>query len=196
MARVVEFRQMKHGTREDYALLGECEAVYAREQPGRIVAALERLGQGIEGYRVSRLEHSLQCATRARRDGADTELVVAALVHDLGDELAPYSHAALAAAILRPYVRPEVTWIVAQHGLFQSYYYAQHYGADRNGRERLRAHPWFEACAAFCERWDQSSFDPDYASDPLASFLPLLDEVFQRKAYDPRYLGAGSESGY
>ena len=98
---------------------------------------------------MSRLGHSLQTATRALRDGADDELIVAALIHDVGDELAPYNHSEVAAGIIRPYVRPEVTWIVEQHGLFQSYYYAHYAGRDRNAREKFRGHPWYQACKDF-----------------------------------------------
>jgi predicted HD phosphohydrolase len=183
--RTVSFRQMKEGTREDYLLLEEYERGYVSELPQRVLDSLLKLDGSFEGYQVSRLQHSLQCATRAHSDGADEELVVGALVHDIGDELSPYNHAEIAAGILRPYVRAEVTWIIEQHGLFQSYYYAHHYGGDRHGRERLRAHPWFQACADFCERWDQSSFDPDYASKPLAFFEPMLRRVLSRKPFDP-----------
>ncbi len=190
MSTTVSFRQMKDGTRADYQLLERHEREYARALPERVLAALQKLDAGLDGYPVSRLGHSLQTATRALRDGADDELVVAALLHDVGDDLAPYNHAELAAAILRPYVRPEVTWIVEQHGLFQSYYYAHHYDRDRNGRERFRGHRWFDACAAFCERWDQASFDPAYASEALERFVPLVREVFGRPAHDPRYVGA------
>lgn len=190
MSTTVSFRQMKDGTRADYQLLERHEREYARALPERVLAALQKLDAGLDGYPVSRLEHSLQTATRALRDGADDEFIVAALLHDVGDDLAPYNHAELAAAMLRPYVRPEVTWIVEQHGLFQSYYYAHHYDRDRNGRERFRGHRWFDACAAFCERWDQASFDPAYASEPLARFVPLVREIFGRPAHDPRYVGA------
>jgi predicted HD phosphohydrolase len=184
--RLVSFRQMKDGTREDYLLLEEYERAYTRALPARILAALRRLDQSLEGYPVSRLGHSLQAATRAQADGADEELVLAALVHDLGDELAPCNHAELAAAIVRPYVREEVTWIVEQHGLFQAYYYAHHTGGDRLQRERLRSHRWYEACAAFCERWDQASFDPGYPTLPLESFIPLVERIFGRKPRVPR----------
>jgi predicted HD phosphohydrolase len=113
---------------------------------------------------------------------------VAALIHDIGDELAPYNHAEFAAAIIRPYVRAEVSWIVEQHGLFQNYYYVHHLGGDRNGRDRFKDHPWYAACEAFCERWDQASFDPDYPSQPLAAFEPLVRRIFGRPAHDPRYV--------
>ncbi len=187
----MSFRRMQDGTRADYELLGEFEREFARQLPDHILAALAKLDSSFEGYRVSRLEHSLQAATRAQRDGADEELVVAALIHDVGDELAPYNHAAIAAEILRPYVRPEVTWIVEQHGLFQSYYYAHHTGGNRHGRDRFRDHPWYQACEDFCANWDQCSFDPDYPWQPLASFEPLLRSIFTRPAHDPRYVGGG-----
>lgn len=187
MNRLVSFTQMKAGTREDYLLLDQSEREFARALPGRVLAALRELDHSIEGHRVTRLEHSLQTATRARNDGADDELVLAALLHDIGDLLAPYNHAELAAALIRPYVREEITWIVAQHGLFQTYYYVHHLGGDRHMRERLRQHPWYEACAHFCEHYDQCSFDPEYPSLPLAEFEPLVREIFARPPHDPRY---------
>ena len=190
MSRIVSFRQMKDGTREDYLLLDESERRHAAGLAERVLKSLTNLDHSLEGYPLSRLGHSLQAATRALRDNADEELVVAALLHDLGDELAPYNHAEIAAAILRPYVREEVTWIVAQHGLFQNYYYVHHFGGDRNARERLRGHPAFDACVNFCAAWDQCSFDPDYPSEPLATFEPLVRRIFARAPHDPRYVAA------
>jgi predicted HD phosphohydrolase len=189
--RTVRFTQMKDGTREDYELLEIYERGYLRALPDRILASLGALKTGLGGYRVTRLEHSLQTATRARRDGADDEMVVAALIHDIGDDLSPYNHAEVAAAILRPYVRPEVAWIVEQHGLFQSYYYAHHLGGNRDGRERFRDHPWYQACKDFCANWDQSSFDPGYPWEPLEAFEPLVRKIFARKAWDPRHVVPG-----
>jgi predicted HD phosphohydrolase len=187
MNRVVSFTQMKAGTREDYLLLDQSEREFALGLPGRVLAALRELDHSIEGHQVTRLEHSLQAATRARNDGADDELVLAALLHDIGDLLAPYNHAEVAAALIRPYVREQVTWIVEQHGLFQTYYYVHHLGGDRHMRERLRGHRWYDACAAFCEQYDQCSFDPKYPSLALAEFEPLVREIFTRKPHDPRY---------
>ena len=190
MSRIVSFRAMKDGTREDYLLLDEAEKRYAAGLADRVLESLRKLDHSLEGYPVSRLTHSLQTASRALADAADEELVLAALLHDIGDELAPYNHAEIAAGILRPYVRAEVTWIVEQHGLFQTYYYAHHLGGDRNQRERLRAHRWYEACAAFCERWDQASFDPQYPTRPLSDFEPLVRRIFARQPHDPRYIKA------
>ena len=187
MSRVVSFRRMQDGTREDYLLLDESERAYAAGLADRVLESLGRLDHSLEGYPVSRLGHSLQAATRALRDAADEELIVAALLHDIGDELAPYNHAEMAASILRPYVRPEVAWIVEHHGLFQNYYYVHHLGGDRYARERLRDHPWYDACVHFCAAWDQCSFDADYPSESLQFFEPLVRRIFARGPHDPRY---------
>lgn len=188
MGKTVSFLQMKDGTKEDYLMLDQSERDFARGLPERVMEGLAKLDHSLEGYKVSRLEHSLQSATRAEADGADTELVVAALIHDIGDELAPYNHAEIAAGIIRPYVRDEVTWVIEKHGIFQMYYYAHHLGGNRNAREEFRNHPWYGICDRFCERWDQASFDPDYATKPLAYWEPFVHEIFSRKAHDPRYV--------
>jgi len=179
----VQFTQMRDGTAAEYALLHQLEREYIAALPDRVLAGLRALDDGLGGYQVTRLEHSLQAATRAERDGADIDWVVAALVHDIGDGLAPENHSQMAAAILRPYVREEVTWVVAMHGLFQQHYYGHHLGLDPDAREAYRDHPWFESCERFCERWDQAAFDPSYPTEPLAHFEPLVRAVFGRPAF-------------
>ena len=185
----VGFTRMEDGTREDYELLDRLEQPYLEALPDRILAAVEALKESFSGYQVSRYEHSLQSATRAERDGRDEEYVVAALVHDIGDELAPHTHGEMMGAVLRPFVRPEVCWIVRHHGLFQSYYYAHHTGGDRDARERYRDHEWFDACAEFCERYDQNCFDPAYQWLPIEHFEPMVRRVFA----EPRYLEAEAD---
>jgi predicted HD phosphohydrolase len=187
MSRLVGFRHMEDGTREDYLLLDESERRYAQGLADRVLESMQKLDHSLFGYRLTRLQHSLQAATRALRDGADEEMILAALLHDIGDELAPYNHSEMAAAIVRPYVRPEVAWIVEHHGLFQNYYYVHHLGGDRYARDRLRDHPWYGACVQFCATWDQCSFDPDYPSESLEFFAPLVRRMFARTPHDPRY---------
>ncbi len=186
--QTVDFVQMKDGTEQDYQFLHVLENDYIRALPDRLLLALERLGDSIQGYKVSRLQHSLQSATLAEADGADIETIVGALVHDLGDELAPENHSQLAAAIVRPYVRAEVTWIIEMHGLFQMKYYAHFYGRDPDGHLAYKDHPWYDACWRFCERYDQAAFDPATPTKPLAYFEPMLREVFSRKPFDPAIL--------
>ena len=181
----VNFTQMKAGTRAEYQYLDSLAHRYLQALPDRMMDALRRLDDGLAGYQISRLEHSLQSATRAEADGADIEMIVGLLVHDLGDELSPENHSQLAAAIVRPYVRAEVTWVIEMHGLFQMVYYGDHLGLPPNGRDEYRDHPWYQSCVDFCEHWDQSSFDPAYPTKPLEHFEPMLREVFTRTPFDP-----------
>src|SRR2546430_17679548 len=110
---------MQDGTREDYLLLDESERTYALGLGGRVLESLRKLDHSVEGYPVSRLRHCLQAATRAMKDGADEEMIVAALIHDIGDQLAPYNHPATAAALMGPYERAEPSWIVGYPVVFQ-----------------------------------------------------------------------------
>jgi predicted HD phosphohydrolase len=180
---VVSFVHMEDGTAEDYALLDGLERGFHERTSDRVLAYLGNPTEQLEGYQVDRLQHALQTATRAQRDGAGEEMVVAALLHDIGDELAPCNHGDFAAAILKPYVTEVTHWIVRHHGIFQAYYYAHHLGADRNARERYRGHPHFQATVDFCQRWDQASFDPAYDTLPLQAFEPMVRRLFAREPF-------------
>ena len=179
----VKFTEMKHGTKEDYLLLDKHEKKYIEETADRILKFMSGLTKTLEGYQVSRLEHSLQSATKALKAGEDEEIIVAALLHDIGDELAPMNHSEYAAAILKPYVSEKTHWIVEKHGEFQLYYYAHHLGGDRNKREKYKDHKYYQATLDFCEKYDQSSFDPNYKSLPLEHFAPMVKNIFSRKPY-------------
>ena len=196
MSDTVRFTQMKDGTRADYALLEELEKPYLAMTPDRVLDELRRQSEvTLEGYKITRGQHGLQSATRAEADGADIDWVVAALLHDIGDGLAPQNHDKMSAEVLRPFVRWEVAWVVEHHGIFQMLYYAHHYDWDKNARERFRDHQCFDVCASFCERWDQASFDPDFATKPMEHFEPMVREVFGRKAHDPDVIREGVVTG-
>ena len=187
----VKFTQMKDGDAEDYAFLTEHEIEYTKGTADRLLTALVSLDESLSGYQITRLGHSLQAAARAERDGADIDWIVAALLHDIGDIFAPYNHDEYAASILRPFVREQVTWVVEKHGDFQLVYYGKHVGADPEKRQSYADHPYFDDCATFCERWDQSSFDPDYEHLPLQHFADRVREVFARTPYDPDVIRVG-----
>ena len=188
----VNFTQMKDGTREEYEFLTKHEVDHTKGTADRLLRALVELDEGLSGYKITRLGHSLQSATRAHRDGADIDWVVSALLHDIGDIYAPYNHDEYAAAILRPFVREQCTWCVETHGDFQMIYYGHHVGANPNKRDRFAGHKYFDDCATFCERWDQSSFDPDYDTLDLEFFRPMVREVFARTPYDPKVIREGA----
>ena len=187
----VKFTQMKDGDREDYAFLTEHEIEYAAGTADRLLAAMVDLDKSLSGYKITRLGHSLQTATRAWNGGADLDWVVSALLHDIGDIYAPYNHDEYAAAIIRPFVREQCAWVVEKHGDFQLIYYAEHVGANPDKRDAYRDSIYFDDCAQFCEHWDQSSFDPDYPTRPLDFFAPMVREVFARKTYDPAVVRPG-----
>ena len=179
------FKSMMESTPEEWAAIREIEARNAAQLADRVIGQLEGLREFEQPFAVDRYEHSLQTASRALRDGADEEMTVAALLHDIGDTLAPDNHAQFAAAVLRPYVSDRTHWVVAHHDVFQGYYFWHYLGDDRNAREVHRGNPFFDDCQAFCEKWDQPAFDPDYESEPFATFEPMLRRVFARAPGKP-----------
>ncbi len=183
MDETVSFTRMDEGTYEDYQLLERKFRVCYDRLPDEVLGALHKLAGDKLGYHVDRYTHSLQTATRAFRDGADEETVVVALLHDIGDTLAPENHGDLAAAALKPYVSEDNLWLVKHHPVFQGYYYYHHVGRDRFAFERYRGHAMFERTQAFCEKWDQNSFDPDYDTMPLDAFAPMVRRLFARKPF-------------
>jgi predicted HD phosphohydrolase len=180
MSKKVSFIHMADGTAEDYQIIAS-SMDKAHEPLADDLLDLLQKNEGHDiGYQVSRLEHSLQSATHAYRDGQDEEMVVAALLHDIADTIAPYNHAEVAAGILKPYVSERTHWVVKYHGLFQTYYYAHHFGNDRNQRDNYKGHPHYQACVDFCEKYDQNAFDPNFDTMPISAFEPMVRRVFSR----------------
>ena len=181
--RVAGYTHMDEGTLEDYALQQELAKPFIAKTGDRVLAYIKGLVGGLPGYRVDRYEHSLQTATRALRAGECEEIVVAALIHDIGDALAPENHSELGASVLRPYVAKHTAWMVQQHGLFQGYYYFDKIGQDPNARERYRDHPAFDMTVRFCRDYDQMSFDPDYDTLTINHFTPMVERIFAREPW-------------
>ena len=156
----------------------------ARKLPDRLLEMLKKLDNTwVAGIAVSRYEHSMQSASRSDRDGKEEEYVVAALLHDIGDEIAPYNHGEFCAAIFRPYISERICWIVEVHPIFQMFHFGHKVGLDRNAREQFRDHPWYRDAVEFCAKYDQTCFDPEYVSLPLEHFEPMVRRVFA----EPRY---------
>lgn len=173
----VSFRRLEDSTASDWELLTQAFVPFLDDLPNRIITQMRELAHDHGGFAVNRLEHCLQTATRAYNDGRDEEYVVCALLHDIGDILAPAAHADLAATILKPYVSPENHWMVEKHGIFQGYYFFHHIGLDRNMRDQFQDHQWFERTAEFCEKYDQPSFDPEFESMSLDDFVPMVRQI-------------------
>ncbi len=173
-----KFHAMTEGTQEDWMAIGRAGAPHRGELADRLLAHLKLLDNDHGGFAVDRLEHSLQTATRAHRDGREEEYVVCALLHDIGDILLPASHAELGAAILKPYVSEANHWMVEKHGIFQGYYFFHHLGMNRDARDQFTGHMYYDRTVEFCAEFDQNSFDPGYGSMPLEEFRPLLQTLF------------------
>lgn len=174
------FTEMKQSTKEDWEIIGGEYRAFARELPDRVLDHLRLLDGDFGGFPVDRLEHSLQTATRAHRDGRSEPYVVMALLHDIGDTLGSYNHPEVAASILKPFISEELHWICQNHGAFQGYYYFHYLGMDQNARDAFKDHKHYEACREFCEKYDQSAFDPEYKSEPLEFFEPMVRRVMAR----------------
>lgn len=171
---------MTEGTQEDWDRIVAAQLEFYPGLADRVMTHLGLLAGDYGGFVVDRLVHSTQTATRAMRANRSDDYIACALLHDIGDTLGSFNHPDVAAAIIKPFVSEEVHWICANHGAFQGYYYFHFIGGDRDVRENFRSSPYFEACAEFCEKYDQAAFDPDYDSEPLDFFEPMLRRVMAR----------------
>lgn len=174
------FHEMTEGTHDDWKIIAKSAMAFNKTLPDRVLSHLKLLAGDFGGYAVDRLEHSLQTATRAHRDGRDEEYVVCALLHDIGDTLGSMNHADIATAILKPFASEQNLFMVEKHGIFQGYYFFEYLGLEKNLRDQHRSHQWFNYTAEFCEKYDQNSFDPGYESMPLEAFAPMVRNVFAR----------------
>lgn len=180
----MQFRAMDDMTTEDYAVLRSVHEQNLAALPDLLLEMLQKLG-GDEAYPVDRLTHSLQAATRAHRDGRDEEYIVVALLHDIGETLGPLNHGDVIASILKPFISEANHWTLAHHPIFQTYFYGGQVGIDPNGRDAYRDSPYFERTAEFCARYDEVSFDPEYDSEPLDFFVPMVHRVLSRRWAPP-----------
>jgi predicted HD phosphohydrolase len=179
----MHFSRMDQGTDEDFLVLKHVHERTLRALPDRLFGLLRELSKDT-AYNISRYDHCLQTATRALHDGKDEEYVVVALLHDACEPLGPFNHGEVIAAILRPFISRDNYWMLAKHGLFQTYFYAAHLGLDPNARDQFKSDPAYERTVEFCARYDEVSFDPDYPNEPLSTFEPMVRRLLQ-KSWEP-----------
>ena len=171
------FTRMDQSTAEEWAVIGAESAANQGRVAERVLGLLRSLEEVTDGFGVDQLTHCLQTATLAERAGADDELVVASLCHDIGKAVSVPNHPAIAAEILKPYVRDEVYHAIRAHQDFQGRHYYHHFGADPNAREQYRDEPWYALAEQFADEWDQIAFDPDAETYPLEHFEPLVRRI-------------------
>jgi len=172
------FTSMDTSTVEQWTVIGIETAQNQPRVADRVLAMLESLSEVIDGFAVDQLTHCLQTATRAERAGADDEVVVASLCHDIGKAVSVPNHPRIAAEILRPYVRDEVCQAILYHQDFQGRHYFHHFDMDPNLRDGHVGEPWYPLAERFADEWDQTSFDPEYPTEPLSHFEPKVRAVF------------------
>src|SRR5437016_14582453 len=172
------FTRMDESNAEQWSESGMQSAKSQPRQGETVLALLGMLSTKVDGFAVDQLTHCLQTATRAERAGADPEVVVASLCHDIGKVVSVPNHGPIAAEILKPYVRDDVYWMILVHQDFQGRHYYHHFGGDPNARDQYQGHVAYELAERFADEWDQAAFDPDYDTLPLEHFDPRLRELF------------------
>ena len=169
---------MDVSTREQWMTIAE-KTIAAQPRVGQqLLSMLKGLSEITDGFSVDQMEHALQTATRAERDGADEEVIVASLLHDVGKLISVPNHRKLADEILKPYVRHEVNCMVASHPDFQGRYYYEYLGMDPTLRDQHVGQDWYPLAERFADNWDQKAFDPSYESESLEHFEPMVHRVF------------------
>jgi predicted HD phosphohydrolase len=175
------FTRMDQSTTEEWMAIGREVAVRQAAMPTTIKSMLKQLEAQVDGFEIDQLRHGLQTATRALRDGASEEMIVAALCHDIGKVISVINHPAIAAEILKPYLSRETYEIIRTHQDFQGKHYYALMGMDPNARRQYEREPWYALAQKFTDEWDQTSFDPNYDTLPLAHFEPMIDRIFSKE---------------
>jgi predicted HD phosphohydrolase len=173
------FTTFEESTAEDWAMILPQLEITQSHVANRVIGLLRDLESDHGGFPVDRLEHSLQTATRAEQAGKDDEYVFCALIHDIGDTLSPYNHPDIAAAIVKPFVSEANHFMVKNHGAFQGYYFWHYIGLDQHARDQWNDSPYFDHTEEFCAKYDQTAFDPEYESNPLEHYEPLIREILR-----------------
>jgi predicted HD phosphohydrolase len=168
------FTRMDESTAEQWAVIGRETMINQPRVAEQLLTMLRQLADITDGFATDQLTHCLQAATLAERGGADDEMVFGALCHDVGKVVSVFNHPAIAAEMIRPYVREDVYFAIKFHQDFQGRHYYEHFGKSPDERDRHRGEPWYDLAAQFADEWDQTAFDPDYDTLPLEHFEPLV----------------------
>ncbi|MCB1261020.1 MAG: HD domain-containing protein [Acidimicrobiales bacterium] len=171
------FTRMDESTADQWAVIGAETIANQPRVAEQFLAMLRQLDTITDGFSCDQLVHACQTATMAERAGADPEMVFAALCHDLGKLVSVFNHPAIAAEMIRPFVRDDVYYAIKYHQDFQGKHYYQHFGKPQDLRDQYRDEPWFALAEQFADEWDQAAFDPDYDTLPLEHFEPLVREI-------------------
>lgn len=121
---------------------------------------------------VDKYFHSLQTATRAFHDGKDDEYVVCALFHDVAGGICPEHHGLVGALLLEPFICDRNYLVLMHHDTFQL--------DNWNGKKHREPRNEIEArVIEFVDKYDFPSFDPNYPTEPLETFLPIVQRIIK-----------------
>lgn len=174
------FKKMSDSSSADWQHIMAEQRQFVSGLAERVLQHLQLLSNDHGGFPVDRLQHCLQTAELAASAGEDTQYVVCALLHDIGDTLGSVNHADVSAAILQPFVSAENHWMVQNHAVVQGYHFFHHIGLNRNLRDNLKDHPYYERTRRFVERYDDLAFDASKPKLELKLFAPMVREVFSK----------------
>lgn len=175
---LTNFKNIQESTKEDWEKIVPELTPYKFQLHERILKHLMELSGDFAGFPVDRLSHSLQTATLAYDDGRDTEYVVCALLHDIGDTLGSFNHPDYAATLLQPFISELNYNMVKYHGIFQAHYYGHHIGLASGKRESYKDTDFYQYTIDFCHKYDAPAFDQNAKFYPLEFFAPMVQEVF------------------
>ena len=185
----------------------------------RIFDLFDRFGSEGYGENATQLQHALQVAELARREGCTPALVAASLLHDIGQFIDDAGHAAetlhidarhevSGAKFLETHFPPEVCEPVRLHVAAKRYLCAvdgayldrlspastlslKYQGGPMNGAEiRAFEAERFHADAVTLRRFDDIGKRPDWHPPGLTAYRPLLESLL----LPPRHQAGGSAS--
>ena len=172
------FTRMDSSTAEEWQHITEQHMPHIQDMPKRVISMLEQLSELTLGFGTDQLHHALQTATMARRAGADDEMILISLIHDIGKVVNVLNHGQIVAEIVKPYVSDDAYHILRTHQDFQGEHYYQYMGKPQDLRKQYTSEAWYLKAIEFTDKWDQAAFDPSYQTDSLASFEPLINSFF------------------
>ncbi|MCC1495328.1 HD domain-containing protein [Alcanivorax sp. 1008] len=173
------FRRMDWSNPLDWLIIAtSSSSLHKINADKAIINLLRQCNRYSFGMPVNVLQHCLQTATRAARASASDEMVLAALLHDVGIAISYPGHAQISASIIRPFVSEAVYKTVFHHHEFELAHYGHRIGESTTMRDLYLNQPWYATAAKFVDEWVQVSYDPSYDSYPLKDFKPLIKEKF------------------
>jgi hypothetical protein len=147
--------------------------------------------------RFASLNHLLQSATLALKNGHSEKIVLACLLHDIGvASFIRCDHGYWGAQMIEPYVDQEVSWAVRMHQALRFFpdpsvgyeypeMYINNFGADYKPEpyivreyERARNHKWYMSARLICVN-DIYAFDPN-AKVNLDDFVDIVGRNFRQ----------------